>query len=107
MISNNSSSDSFRTSSERRSGVFSFLPCVVWPLPSTPWQTAHFVLKISLPPSLIVPIASDQLGEKSISEGAVINTAEANGLILIQETAILYHLCDRLIQSLLLWRYFM
>src|SRR6266852_1968736 len=97
MISNNLSSASSCTSSERRSGVFDFLPCVVWPLASTPWQTAHLVLKISLPLSLIVPIASDRLGEKSISEGAVINTAETNGLILIQETAIL-HLCDRLFQ---------
>src|SRR5262249_57351647 len=79
------SSDCFCTSAERRSRTFRLLPAGVLPLPSAPWQDAHFALKVAAASaSMLVPL--DCAGIKATANSGAPNRATANTLIFLKIT---------------------
>src|SRR5215510_5354526 len=82
---NNASSDCFCTSAERRSRTFRLLPAGVLPLPSAPWQDAHFALNVAAASaSTVVPL--DWVGIKATANSGAPNRTSANALLFPEVT---------------------
>ena len=78
-----SASDLLWTSAERRSATFRLFPTAV-PLPSCPWQVAHFDLKTSAPAALFWPAAGFGVTPMTTRRAAASANPPASGRILLR-----------------------